>query len=145
MITARDWYMVGGGESGWLAPDPNDPNILYASGVYGGVRPLGSPHVAEPGHHAVAYAELRTAKSMSANIAIPGRPCSSSRPLEKNTLYLGTQYVMKTTDGGLHWQQISPDLTGAARERQRKAWGRRRCRTRRSGALAWCSASRRRR
>ena len=35
-------------------------------------------------------------------------------PIEKNTLYLGTQYVMKTTDGGLHWEKISPDLTGAA-------------------------------
>jgi hypothetical protein len=35
-------------------------------------------------------------------------------PVEKNALYLGTQYVMKTTDGGLHWKQISPDLTGAA-------------------------------
>jgi photosystem II stability/assembly factor-like uncharacterized protein/F0F1-type ATP synthase delta subunit len=34
-------------------------------------------------------------------------------PAEKNALYLGTQYVMKTTDSGLHWQQISPDLTGA--------------------------------
>ena len=33
---------------------------------------------------------------------------------EKHALYLGTQYVMKTTDGGLHWTQISPDLTGAA-------------------------------
>ncbi len=36
-ITGRDWYMVGGGESGWIAPDPTDPNILYASGVYGSV------------------------------------------------------------------------------------------------------------
>ena len=35
-------------------------------------------------------------------------------PVEKNALYLGTQYVMKTTDGGLHWEKISPDLTGAA-------------------------------
>jgi hypothetical protein len=34
-------------------------------------------------------------------------------PVEENALYLGTQYVMKTTDGGLHWKQISPDLTGA--------------------------------
>ena len=32
---------------------------------------------------------------------------------DKTSLYLGTQYVMKTSDGGLHWQQISPDLTGA--------------------------------
>ena len=28
-------------------------------------------------------------------------------------LYLGTQYVMTTIDGGLHWETISPDLTGA--------------------------------
>ena len=34
-------------------------------------------------------------------------------PADQTSLYLGTQYVMKTTDGGLHWQQISPDLTGA--------------------------------
>ena len=45
-------------------------------------------------------------------------------PIEKNTLYLGTQYVMKTTDGGLHWEKISPDLTGAAAERcEREAVG----------------------
>jgi len=35
-------------------------------------------------------------------------------PIDRSTLYFGTQYVLKTTDGGLHWQQISPDLTGAA-------------------------------
>ena len=33
-------------------------------------------------------------------------------PLEPNTLYYGSQYVLKTTDGGLKWDQISPDLTG---------------------------------
>ena len=27
-------------------------------------------------------------------------------------LYQGTQYVLKTTDGGKSWQEISPDLTG---------------------------------
>ncbi len=34
-------------------------------------------------------------------------------PVDPTTLYLGTQYVMKTVDGGLHWETISPDLTGA--------------------------------
>jgi photosystem II stability/assembly factor-like uncharacterized protein len=33
-------------------------------------------------------------------------------PADHTSLYLGTQYVMKTLDGGLHWRQISPDLTG---------------------------------
>ena len=32
-------------------------------------------------------------------------------------LYLGTQYVMTTVDGGLHWETISPDLTGSANEK----------------------------
>ncbi len=33
-ITERDWYDVGGGESGWIAPDPRDSKIVYA-GSYG--------------------------------------------------------------------------------------------------------------
>ena len=34
-IDRSDWYAVGGGESGYIAPDPTDPNIVYA-GSYGG-------------------------------------------------------------------------------------------------------------
>jgi photosystem II stability/assembly factor-like uncharacterized protein len=37
-------------------------------------------------------------------------------PAEPKALYFGTQYVMKTVDGGLHWQTISPDLTGSMQE-----------------------------
>ena len=47
-------------------------------------------------------------RSTSASIATPGRPSSSSLPLDKTNLYLGTQYVMKTIDGGLHWQIDQP-------------------------------------
>ena len=43
----------------------------------------------------------------------PWTPVLVFSPIDKNALYLGTQYVMKTTDGGLHWEKISPDLTGA--------------------------------
>ena len=44
-------------------------------------------------------------------------PLVFSLNVDKHLIYLGTQYVMKTTDGGLHWAQISPDLTGAAANR----------------------------
>ena len=30
-----DWHAVGGGESGWIAPDLRDPNIVYAGSYYG--------------------------------------------------------------------------------------------------------------
>ena len=112
-ITPRDPFPVGGGESGYIVVDPSDANILYATGAYGG---------------AVRY-DRRT--SLSQNISpwpypafeskIPERkyrgtwtPMLTGSPSEKGVLYMGTQYVMRTSDGGLHWTQISPDLTGAA-------------------------------
>ncbi|HEX3660549.1 MAG TPA: hypothetical protein VHU89_03920 [Acidobacteriaceae bacterium] len=111
-IDARDWFLPPGSESGYIAVDPKDNNIVYVSDAYGGV----------------IRGDLRT--SFSQNIA-PGpmgglgseidkrryratwTPVLVFSPADKTSLYLGTQYVMKTTDGGLHWQTISPDLTGA--------------------------------
>jgi photosystem II stability/assembly factor-like uncharacterized protein len=113
LITARDWFMVGGGESGWLAPDPSDPNIVYATGVYGSIvrwdRRTSLSQDITPWPAANFGSEINERKYRD-----PWTPMLVFSPLEKHALYLGTQYVMKTTDGGLHWEKISPDLTGAA-------------------------------
>ena len=37
LITATDWFLIGGGESGWIVVDPDDQNILYVTSAYGGV------------------------------------------------------------------------------------------------------------
>jgi photosystem II stability/assembly factor-like uncharacterized protein len=144
-ITGRDWFMVGGGESGWIAPDPSDSNILYASGVYGSVvrfdRRTSFSQDISPWPMQNFGSEINQRKYRD-----PWTPVLVLSPAEKNALYLGTQYVMKTIDGGLHWQQISPDLTGAepaAAERPSGAGDGSRMRS--SAALASCSASRHRR
>jgi photosystem II stability/assembly factor-like uncharacterized protein len=112
-ITARDWFMVGGGESGWLAPDPSDADIVYATGVYGSVvrwdRRTSLSQDITPWPASNFGSEINERKYRD-----PWTPMLVFSALEKNALYLGTQYVMKTTDGGLHWEEISPDLTGAA-------------------------------
>ena len=36
-IDTRDWFSVGGSESGYIAPDPKNPSILYVSSIYGDV------------------------------------------------------------------------------------------------------------
>ncbi len=112
-ITGRDWYMVGGGESGWIVPDPHDPNILYASGVYGSVvrwdRRTSLSQDITPWPMPNFGSEINLRKYRD-----PWTPVLVLSPADKTSLYLGTQYVMKTTDGGLHWKQISPDLTGTA-------------------------------
>lgn len=111
-VDTRDWFLPGGSESGYIAIDPKDENVVYLSGTYGDV----------------ARFDRRT--SFSQNITPwplggfglpinkrkyrdPWTPVLVFSPEDKNSLYLGTQYVMKTVDGGLHWQKISPDLTGA--------------------------------
>jgi photosystem II stability/assembly factor-like uncharacterized protein len=111
-ITPRDWFPTSGSESGYIAPDPKDPNILYVSGTYGDVTRF----------------NIRTSFSqditpwplLSFGVDInarkyrdPWTPVLLISPFDKKTLYLGTQYVMRTLDGGLHWEIISPDLTGS--------------------------------
>jgi len=111
-ITGRDWYMVGGGESGWIVPDPSDPNVLYASGVYGSVirwdRRTSLSQDITPWPMPNFGSEINQRKYRGT-----WTPVLVASPAEKNALYFGTQFVMKTTDGGLHWKQVSPDLTGA--------------------------------
>jgi photosystem II stability/assembly factor-like uncharacterized protein len=111
-ITPRDWFPADGSESGYIAPDPKDPDIVYFSGTYGSVSRF----------------DLRTSFSrditpwpiptFGVDIAQrkyrdPWTPVLVFSSADKTSLYLGSQFVMKTTDGGLRWQTISPDLTGA--------------------------------
>ena len=112
-ITQMDWYLVGGGESGWLVVDPDDQNILYATGAYGGVsrydRRTSFSQDISPWPMPMWGTEINGRK-----YRMPWTPMLVISAAGNRALYLGTQYVMKTTDGGLHWEKISPDLTGAA-------------------------------
>jgi len=111
-ITPRNWFPVGPSESGYIALDPNDPATVYLSGTYGSVarynRRTGLSQDITPWPVAAFGSEINQRKYRA-----PWTPVLVSSPADGKTLYLGTQYVMKTVDGGLHWDTISPDLTGA--------------------------------
>jgi photosystem II stability/assembly factor-like uncharacterized protein len=111
-ITPRDWFLPGSSESGYLAVDPSDPSIIYLSGTYGTVarfnRRTGLSQDITPWPAASFSAEINQRKYRD-----PWTPALVLSPTDSHTLYLGTQYVMKTVDGGLHWETISPDLTGS--------------------------------
>ncbi len=111
-IDTRDWFLPGGSESGYIALDPDDENIIYLSDTYGGVMRF---------DRRTSFSQEITPWPLGGfDVSInkrryrdPWTPVLVFSPVGKNSLYLGTQYVLKTTDGGLHWTQISPDLTGA--------------------------------
>lgn len=103
-------YAVGGGESGYIAPDPQDTDVFYA-GSYGGL---------------LTRINRRTGERRAINVW-PDNPMGFSSgditerfqwtfpivisPTDPNTLYVTSQHVWKSTNEGQTWQRISPDLT----------------------------------
>ncbi len=114
-ITPRDWFPAGPSESGYLVVDPNNPDIIYLSGTFGTVarfnKRTGLSQDITPWPAIAWESEVHEHKYRA-----PWTPPLVLSPVDATTLYLGTQYVMKTVDGGLHWETISPDLTGATDE-----------------------------
>ena len=99
-ILAQDWYSIGGFEYAFITPDPVNPKLIYSGGWYGSVIRL------DKTTGQVATVFERGQKYRVSQMA----PLVFS-PQDSSTLYLGTQFVMKTTDAGASWQEISPDLT----------------------------------
>ena len=108
------WHHVGGGESGWATPDPTDPNIVWSSasgsGMVGGIvvryeedrRQFRAVEV-WPEQSRGAASDVRYRFIWDAPIHIS--------PHDNNTVYVGSQHVHRTRNGGQSWEVISPDLT----------------------------------
>jgi photosystem II stability/assembly factor-like uncharacterized protein len=121
-IDRSDWYDVGGGEAGYIAPDPRDPDIVYAADYQGNItrydRHIGQVKaITEQPELSDAYgaANLEHRFQWTAPVMLS--------PHDPNTLYHGGERLFKTTDGGVHWQAISPDLTRNDKEKQKVSGG----------------------
>jgi len=99
-ISYRDWFSPGGFEFCYIAPDPLNPDTIYSGGWYGSVVKF------DKITGQIRHIFVRSSKYRSAQM-----PPLVFSPQDPHTLYLGTQFVMKTLDGGNSWETISPDLT----------------------------------
>lgn len=109
------WYSVGGGESGWATPDPADPDLIWSTasgrGSVGGivtvydarsreVRDVEVWPVSTNGH---AARDVKYRFVWDFPIAIS--------PHDHKKVYVGSQFLHRTINGGQSWELISPDLT----------------------------------
>ncbi|HKK07334.1 MAG TPA: sialidase [Gemmatimonadota bacterium] len=109
------WHSLGGGESGFATPDTMAPGIAWSSASgYG------------PDDGIVVRYDEKSRQFRNVEVwpmSIIGHPAEDARyrwqwtfplkisPFDHNTVYVGSQYVMRTTNGGQSWERISPDLT----------------------------------
>ncbi|HVT04548.1 MAG TPA: sialidase [Thermoanaerobaculia bacterium] len=115
-ITNSRWENMYGGDGFWMFPDPTDPDYLYAEAQGGeigrvnrkthetrGLKPL-------PGYN---EGKLR----FNWNTPIHVSP--------KGTVYLGAQFLFRSSDHGQTWDRISPDLTtnDPTKQRQEQSGG----------------------
>ena len=109
-LTESDWERSAGGESAHLAPDPQNPDIVYG-GTYKGY---------------MMRKDHKTGQTRSTNVW-PFNPAGSGAevmkyrfnwnypiffsPHDPKKLYATSNYVHVSTDEGQSWEVISPDLT----------------------------------
>ena len=121
-ISERDWYPVGGGESGYIAPYPPDPEIVYA-GEYQGQITRFNRHTGEVKDisvipqltDAVGAAKLEHRFQWTAPLLIS--------PHDPNLILHAGERIFETTDQGQHWEAISPDLTRNDKSKQQPSGG----------------------
>jgi photosystem II stability/assembly factor-like uncharacterized protein len=121
-ISQEHWNYSAGGESAFLAFNPDDPRYVLGGSYLGTIEVLD-------------HKSLGSTNIMIAPIFYLGRDASDMKyrfnwnaPIiwsqhEPDTYYHGSQYVLRTKDLGQSWKVISPDLTKNEKEKQGKGGG----------------------
>ncbi len=125
-IPRSAWHTVAGGESGWSTPDPTDPNLIWSSasgsGSVGGIVAIYEENRRQARNVEVwpeqangIPAELKYRFNWTMPLAMS--------PHDRNTVYVGSQHVHRTTNRGQSWEVISPDLSTNDKARQQFSGG----------------------
>ena len=112
-IRVSDWKNLGGGDGFYVFPDLEDDNIVYWQSQGGNINRF--------------YMKTRETKSIK-----PTQSNAEQRlrfnwdtPVHfgeaSGAMYVGAQYLFKSTDRGDTWTRISPDLTTNDPEKQKQA------------------------
>ena len=116
-ITIQNWYPVGGGESGHIAVDPGDTNIVYA-GSYGGTITR-YDHRTGYRRNILDYPQLQLGQApRDMKYRFQWNAPIRISPHDAKVLYHASNVVHKSTNEGQSWEVISPDLTRNDEEKQ---------------------------
>ncbi len=101
-ITPLDWLPHPGYEFGYIVADPKNPKISYAGGPGGGIVKVTYP--------SGQWIDVSPSVDSSGGYRKVGNQPLAFSQTNPRELFAGFQYLMSTTDGGMHWKKLSPDL-----------------------------------
>ncbi|MFN2530231.1 MAG: glycosyl hydrolase [Pyrinomonadaceae bacterium] len=116
-ITANSWTPSAGGESAFLAFDPDDPKYVLGDSYQGTIEVL---DVKAQGGTNIMAAPIQYLGMDAKDIKYRfnwNAPIIWSKH-EPGAYYHGSQYLLKTSDMGKTWKEVSPDLTRNEKEKQ---------------------------
>lgn len=109
-IGREHWYPVAGGESAFLAFDPDDPRLVYGTSFLGNITLY--DHQTGLNKDIMAYPDVGLGSApQNQKYRFNWNAPVIWTPRDGGTLYHAGNVVFKSTDGGLNWEEISPDLT----------------------------------
>ncbi|MDB2658788.1 glycosyl hydrolase, partial [Flavobacteriaceae bacterium] len=121
-INEQNWSASAGGESAFLAFNPDNPRYVLGGSYLGTIEILDTKAKASTQIMAAPIQYLgRDSKDMKYRYNWNAPIIWSQH--EKNTFYHGAQLLLKTSDNGKNWSEVSPDLSNNEKEKQGKGGG----------------------
>lgn len=109
-ITSAEWYEPGGGECGYMAVHPDDPNIVYGGSVSGAITRY--DHRSQQVNDITVWPDNKTGYGdRDLKYRFQWTFPIVISPHDANTLYATGNHVFRSTDEGWTWESISPDLS----------------------------------
>ena len=109
-IDWKDWYSVAGGESAFIAFDPDAPELVYGGTYQGNISTWSRTSREQKSIKEYPELGLSIAPKDSKYRYNWNAPIITS-PHDRATVYHAGNVVFKTTNQGINWTIVSPDLT----------------------------------
>ncbi|HXS20336.1 MAG TPA: hypothetical protein VN735_03855 [Steroidobacteraceae bacterium] len=125
VVSGQDWFTVVGGDGEYTVPAPSDSNIIYADAEDGAItqfdRKTKQSLFIMPYLHGPGFVDDLPPSQQK--IRFNWTPPIAVDPHEAKTVYIGGSVLLQSTDGGLTWKTISPDLTRNDKSKQQLSGG----------------------
>ncbi|MGA7539016.1 MAG: hypothetical protein WBW93_09630 [Steroidobacteraceae bacterium] len=125
VVSGQDWFTVVGGDGEYVIPAPSNSGIIYADAEDGAITQFNRktkqslfimPYLHGPGF-------VDDLAPFAQKIRFNWTPPIAVDPRAANTVYVGGNVLLRSTDDGLNWKTISPDLTRNDKSKQQLPGG----------------------